>query len=98
VLTHPTAVQLGGFRWRSQVVGDHVITGWEVLGAPVSVQIVGDEIQVEYDPAFAMDGSPVAANTFNGAYHNYTAPVAMLNGGVTPIDAFSWGRVKALYR
>ncbi len=30
VLTHPTAAQLGGFRVRSQILGNHVITGWEV--------------------------------------------------------------------
>lgn len=136
VLTHPTAAQLGGYRVRSQVVGDHILTDWEVPGEPVSVQVVGDEIQVAYAPGFAMDGSPVtlihwnllnspfqpvafflmppdgyetpvyfdgagspvAANTFNGAYYNYTVPVTILNGGVTPIEESSWGRVKTLYR
>ena len=136
VLTHPTAAQLGGFRVRSQILGDHILMDWEVLGSPVSVQVVGDEIQVAYAPVFEMDGSPVtlihwvllnnpfepvafylmppegyqtpvyfdgtgatvSANTFNGAFYNYTAPVAILNGGVSPVEESSWGGVKALYR
>jgi hypothetical protein len=136
VLTHPTAPHLGGFRVRSQIQGDHVLLGWEVLGSPVSVQVVGDEIQVAYAPVFEMDGSPVtlvrwdlfnnpfnpvyfylmppegfetpvyfdgtgaavAANTFNGTYHDYEAPVAILNGGVTDSEVSSWGSVKSLYR
>lgn len=136
VLTHPTASQLGGFRIRSQILGNHVITDWEVLGAPLSVQVVGDEIQVEYDPAIAMDdspvtlihwgmvnatmdmvefylvppaghetpvyfdgtGSPVAANTLNGLFHDYQVPVAVLNGYVTGTEESKWGSVKALFR
>lgn len=136
VLTHPTAAQLGGFRVRSQILGDHVLLDWEVPGSPVSVQVVGDEIQVGYAPVFPLDGSPVtlvhwslfnspfepvafylmppegyespvyfdgagaavAANTYNGYFHDYQVPVAILNGFVTPQEETSWGSVKALYR
>ncbi len=59
VVTHPSAAQLEGFRVRSEILGNHVVTGWEVLGAPLSVQVIGDEIQVGYEPALDLDGSPV---------------------------------------
>lgn len=113
-----------------------MITGWEVLGAPLSVQVIGDEIQVGYEPALDLTGSPVtlihwalinanfepvsfylrppegyetpvyfdgdgadvAAHTFNGAFHDHEAPVVVLNGYVTPVEATSWGEVKVLFR
>ncbi len=75
VLTHPTAAQLGGFRVRSQILGNHVTTGWEVLGSPVSVQVVGDKVQVAYSPVFEMDGSPVTLIHW-GLINNPFEPVA----------------------
>jgi hypothetical protein len=88
VLTHPTAEQLGGFRVRSQILGNHVVTGWEVLGSPVSVQVVGDEIQVAYAPVFPLDGSPVTLihwGIFNSPFDPVSFFLMPPEGYATPI-------------
>jgi len=47
-----------------------------------------------------LDGADaeIPAPTFNGLFHEYQAPVATLNGFVTPNEAASFSDVKALFR
>lgn len=54
----------------------------------------GDEVPVYLDG----QGGVVPASTYNGQYHEYAVPAAILNGGVTPNEPSTWGGVKALFR
>jgi hypothetical protein len=47
---------------------------------------------------FDGSGAEIPAPTFNGLFHEYQAPVAVLNGFVTPNEEASFGDVKALFR
>ncbi len=54
----------------------------------------GDDVPVYFNG----NGETVAGNTFNGDYHNFEAPITVLNGAVTPVETMAWEKVKALYK
>ncbi len=136
VLVEPTAAAIGGYRLGMRTEGSHVMMVTDILGNPISIQIVDDVVYAMFDPPLPAAGEPVllvrwqflnvtfepvliflwpaleddvptyfdgdqaviAANTYNGAYHDYEAAVAILNGPVTSNEKTAWSDIKTLFR